>query len=262
MADVIFNGTDRRKPFGMAEVSLTIGDVDEEQERPPIFSWQTGALIVALMLIAWGVWWSLQPPTADGLYNRIMGRVGDESIDSVRSAEDDIRSFLNQFSDDPRAKKIRGYQREIDLYQQDNKISGAENPTPVERAYSDALGYASSEPEKSAAKLQAVIDLYAAQSDASLPAGNCIELARRHLKLLRQEIATFAAEQLPLIQSRLDRADSLKSDEPQRAAAMYRAVIELYSAKPWAATAVERAKAALKAGEKNDKLESNEEAKK
>src|SRR5438034_1272882 len=31
MADVIFNGTDGRKPMGMAEVSLTIGGVDEEQ---------------------------------------------------------------------------------------------------------------------------------------------------------------------------------------------------------------------------------------
>ncbi|HEX7862596.1 MAG TPA: chromosome segregation protein SMC [Verrucomicrobiae bacterium] len=30
MADVIFNGTDYRKPLGMAEVSLTIGDVDAE----------------------------------------------------------------------------------------------------------------------------------------------------------------------------------------------------------------------------------------
>ncbi len=31
MADVIFNGTDGRKPLGMAEVSLTIGGVDDEQ---------------------------------------------------------------------------------------------------------------------------------------------------------------------------------------------------------------------------------------
>ncbi|HIG28752.1 MAG TPA: chromosome segregation protein SMC [Verrucomicrobiales bacterium] len=30
MADVIFNGTDRRKPLAMAEVELTIGDVDED----------------------------------------------------------------------------------------------------------------------------------------------------------------------------------------------------------------------------------------
>src|SRR6201982_757616 len=33
MADIIFNGTDGRKPLGMAEVSLTIGDVDQEHLR-------------------------------------------------------------------------------------------------------------------------------------------------------------------------------------------------------------------------------------
>jgi chromosome segregation protein len=33
MADVIFNGTDGRKPLGMAEVSLTLGEVDEENLR-------------------------------------------------------------------------------------------------------------------------------------------------------------------------------------------------------------------------------------
>ncbi len=33
MADVIFSGTDARKPMGMAEVSLTLGDVDAEQLR-------------------------------------------------------------------------------------------------------------------------------------------------------------------------------------------------------------------------------------
>jgi len=30
MADVIFNGTDGRKPLGMAEVSLTIGGMDQD----------------------------------------------------------------------------------------------------------------------------------------------------------------------------------------------------------------------------------------
>lgn len=33
MADVIFNGTDNRKQLGLAEVSLTLGDVDTEQVR-------------------------------------------------------------------------------------------------------------------------------------------------------------------------------------------------------------------------------------
>src|SRR5438874_1940818 len=33
LADVIFNGTDGRKPMGMAEVALTIGDVDQNLLR-------------------------------------------------------------------------------------------------------------------------------------------------------------------------------------------------------------------------------------
>src|SRR5258708_23135417 len=33
MADVIFNGTDGRKPIGMAEVSITLGDLNEEHLR-------------------------------------------------------------------------------------------------------------------------------------------------------------------------------------------------------------------------------------
>src|SRR3979409_599145 len=33
MADIIFNGTDGRRPMGMAEVSLTLGGVDEENLR-------------------------------------------------------------------------------------------------------------------------------------------------------------------------------------------------------------------------------------
>jgi len=33
MADVIFTGTDGRKPMGMAEVSLTLGDMDEDHLR-------------------------------------------------------------------------------------------------------------------------------------------------------------------------------------------------------------------------------------
>jgi hypothetical protein len=80
-------------------------------------------------------------------------------------------------------------------------------------------------------------------------------LARRRLKQLHEETAAHAAEQLPPLQDRLDRIDELKTTEPQRAAAMYRAIIELYSPKPWAAPAVERAKAALKDGEKSDKVD-------
>lgn len=41
-----------------------------------------------------------------------------------------------------------------------------------------------------------------------------------------------------MIQDRLSAADALQSSDPNRAEAMYRAVVELYGQKPWAAEPV------------------------
>jgi hypothetical protein len=232
-----------------------LGRFEVEEPHQAWISLNTVVLIAALLMVGGGMWYFLQPPSADGLYNRIMGHVGDESLESIKTAEDDIQFFLDQFSNDSRAKKIRGYQREIELDRQERKLLRSESRTLLERAYLDALSYSQSEPEKCAVKLQAVIDLYAPQSDEFLPMGSCIELARRHLKQLQEEMAAYAAEQLPYLQTRLELIDAVKTTDPQRAEAMYRAIVELYSAKSWAAPAVQRAKAALKEGENSDKIE-------
>ena len=79
---------------------------------------------------------------------------------------------------------------------------------------------------------------------------------------MQQEIADIAAEQLPQLQARLDRADEVKATEPDRAAAMYGAVVELYSSKPWAAPAVERAKTALAEGPKSKKTDGEKKSEK
>ena len=92
-----------------------LGDVDEEEDRPPMFSWQTGALVLALVLVALSVYWFLQPPTADALAGRIDAKVADDSIDSIRRAKDDIKEFLDRYSSDRRAKTYRKYQQKIEL---------------------------------------------------------------------------------------------------------------------------------------------------
>ena len=55
-----------------------------------------------------------------------------------------------------------------------------------------------------------------------------------------------SAEQLSLIQERSHAADDLRKSEPEQAGAMYRAVVELYGEKPWAADAVRRARRPLR----------------
>ncbi len=85
-------------------------DQAEEEESRPWFSWQTGALVAALLLLWAGAWWALQPPSADTLYNRITEKTADQSIGSIRDAEGDIHDFLNRYSRDNRAAKIREFE--------------------------------------------------------------------------------------------------------------------------------------------------------
>jgi serine/threonine-protein kinase len=226
--------------------------VEEEEARPALISFQTWALALALISLGLSVWWFLQPPTAEALYERIAARTADESTASILQAEGEIREFLGRYPDDHRAARLREYEKEIELHRLERKfeqrvkgLAGTEKLLPIERAYLEAISYVRLEPERGMAKLQALIDLYAQRDDASGPTGQCLTLARRRLAQLRQEEAEHTGEQLDLLQQRLDAADQARSSDPQRAQAMYRAAIELYGDKPWAADAVRRAREAL-----------------
>ncbi len=226
-----------------------LGDVDEE-ERPPMFSWQTGALVMALILIAFSVWWFLQPPTANTLAGRIDASVADDSINSIRRAEDDIKDFLNRYSSDRRAKTYRKYQQRIELddlqRRFDRGLTDENDMSPIGRAYTEALHYLNLDPEVGMAKLQAIVDLYGQPNREPGPDELCLILARQRLTQLREEVKKRSAEQISLLQDRLNAADAVRKSEPEQARAMYQAVVELYRDKPWAADTVRHARKALK----------------
>ena len=124
-------------------------------------------------------------------------------------------------------------------------LAGGEPLQPVERAYVEAVNYARLAPELGIAKLQALIDLYAEPTEDVGARGRCLELAQRRLAELRDTVAQQSAGELALIKDASDAADALRKRSPKAAEAMYRAVVELYAAKPWAAAAVRRARKAL-----------------
>jgi hypothetical protein len=103
------------------------------------------------------------------------------------------------------------------------------------------------DPDVGLAKFQAIIDLYGSAGDRSGPTAQCVELARRRVAQLREQLDMQAQEHLALILDRLDEADRIRPRDPVRAEAAYRAVLELYAGKPWAAEAVHRARQALAA---------------
>jgi serine/threonine-protein kinase len=89
------------------------------------------------------------------------------------------------------------------------------------------------------------LDLYGRGGETSGPTSDCLQLTRRRLEEVRKELDRAAADLQAMVEDRLAVADGIGRDDPQRARAMYQAVIELYGEKPWAAPSVRRARAAL-----------------
>jgi serine/threonine-protein kinase len=229
-----------------------LGKDETDESKPAIISLQTWALLAGLLLVGFGVLYFLQPPTPDSLYARIAPHTVDGKIESLGLAEDDIRAFLEQFPNDPRASKLRKFQHEIDLDALERQFNhrvngyvGTEDLLPIERAYLEVISYERISPEQCIAKLQALVDLYQYSSEMAGPTGDCLTLAHRRMEQLKKDIEKYAPQQLDIIRKRLDEADSLLSTDPKHAQAMYRAVIELYTDKPWAADVVRRAQTAL-----------------
>ena len=94
-------------------------------------------------------------------------------------------------------------------------------------------------------ELQALVDLYNHSEIGKGTTEICLQLASRRLVRLRKEVEQIATKQLDVLNERLDAADKLRSEQPERAAAIYRAVVKLYADKPWAAEPVRRARKAL-----------------
>ena len=222
-----------------------LGMLEEDEPRPPMFSWETGALVAALLLVGFTIWWFLQPPTADSLYARI--KAG-SSGGSPASIEKEVRDFLNRYSGDPRAEEVREYEREIDLDNLEQKFKSrlkgwgdTDNLQPIDRAYLEAQRYLQIDKDLCARKLQAIIDLYGDRGNNPESPGLCLTLAQRQLEKLKKENKKIAAEQLEVLTQRLDAADALMAGNPERAKDMYRAVVTLYADKPWAQDLVRRA---------------------
>jgi hypothetical protein len=78
-----------------------------------------------------------------------------------------------------------------------------------------------------------------------------LTLAERELTKLRKSIGARAKEQLPMLRDRLLAAERLQATSPAEAAAMYRALIDLYVDQPWAAELIGEAREQLKSMEKN-----------
>ena len=222
--------------------------VDSDEQPHPLFSLQTGILMVALVIVGLASWYILRPYTPESLYAKIGNLMADQSL---VAAETYVTQFLLRFPTDARAERVRGYQREIELYKLEQKLKlkgrlwGREGMSPMERAYIEAENYAWLSPDRGLAKFQALVELYEDRADVNNPIGQWVELARRQIKRLRANVEAVNAQSLQQVESRLRTADQVRTKDPAAARAIWQAVVELYRDRPWAHDAVQRAEAAL-----------------
>jgi serine/threonine-protein kinase len=222
----------------------------EEHRRPlaSLVSPQTWCLVFALVAVGLITLYFLQPPSADTLYQRIAENV-DGTASSLSQVEGEIKDFLDRYPDDHRVPQLREYQEEIELYHLERRFerrvhgnAGGERLMPIERAYLEAIRYARIDPERGLMKLQALVDLHGQGSDVTGPPAQCLELARRRIAQIRAELDRAAADLRIMLEHRLDEADALRHTDPNRAHAIYRAIVELYADNPLVAELVERAR--------------------
>ncbi|MGA2032206.1 MAG: protein kinase [Thermoguttaceae bacterium] len=230
-------------------------DLDRPETATPRPAWvspQTWVLAGSLLVVGLAIWYFLQPPSADRLYDRVAARAAENSIDALEQAEGDIQQFLTRYSSDWRSEQLRGYEDQIELHRLEHRIelrakglAANESLMPVEQTYLEALAYARLSPELGMAKFQALLALYDTQGERQGPTGRYLQLAHRRLTQLGEQLEQQSPAHLALLQDRLNEADRLRRTEPARAERIYRAVVELYGEKPWAATVVRRARNAL-----------------
>ena len=173
----------------------------------------------------------------------------------------------------------RRLERQLDRKNHDSTLSA------IEYAYVEAIQTVKSDPERGIEKLRAFVDMFsfekgpdennnesapAAESDEppsntldlragendaaaenntggfnkTLP-GQCVVLAKRRLEKVREESLLREKQQIELLEGRLELAETISSTDPERAAAIRRAVITFCAEKEWAKPTVEKARQAL-----------------
>ena len=168
-----------------------------------------------------------------------------------REIDDEVAEFLSRFPEDPRSVEVRSYADELELQRLarrlrvQSRLRGDAATHPAEQIYADAVALVDADPSQAATMLTDLLALYPPAEVADDVVRPYLVLAERQLDKLQQTLKQRAGEQLPRLVERLASAKRLEVNAPQRAAAMYEALVRLYADEPWAAHVVEQAKRRL-----------------
>jgi hypothetical protein len=200
------------------------------------------------------VWFLNKPLTADQLYDRITTRAANANPEALAELAPLTKDFLGRFPEEPRKAEIESIAQTIDLDRLERrlrmrlKLGGAgANLTAEEAAYLTAMSVKELNPELALRRLKALVDVYQTGSNSGEAGQKCIELARRQIKEIENQMKSLAGAHSEAVEEQLRQADRLAKDAGSRAraVAIWKGVIDLYESQPWAAKHVAEAKERL-----------------
>jgi serine/threonine-protein kinase len=215
---------------------------------------QLAGLVAALAGLGWLGWWLTRPASADSVFAEITAYIAEEGDHDLGPIESEIREFLTRFPDDPRAEDVAQLSEELKLQRRERQLRkgllpGADGAHPISAVFSEAIRLRDQDPVRAAALLEDLLALYPAidkdVAELSEDQRTNLRLAERELSMLRARLAERAAEQLPELKRLVAAARRLEESDPTQAAAMYRALVDLYEQQDWAAPAVREARERL-----------------
>jgi serine/threonine protein kinase len=220
------------------------------EESTPLWL-KIAPLVLGVVAIAALIWYATRPVTADALYKQIMAAAESTETQSLATVETEMQQFLQLFPGDDRGKEIKSLLEELNLYRLERRYrrrarfrSGIDSLTVPERAYVAAIRFAEDDPFEALVKLRALVDVYSGmEQDDDIE--KCLRLAAEQIASIEERAKTITAENLDLINQRLDAADAIEATDSVKANTIRQGIISLYQNEPWADAAVQRARQAI-----------------
>lgn len=256
---------DSVSPLGSPPNDRTLGDstaasksshftrVDEFMADAPRDQWQAGGrfdtvqllsigLLGSLLLVLlWGSYLWLQPPTADQLWEEIERAADSQQEERLLGIAGSVERFMAQHADDPRVEQVQLLAEEIELIKTMRTIrrratvaaGGAPPVDPVERMFADAVQMRGSDPVAAARRMSALLDLLHPDLPLTDQQVRLRRLVERELRELVKESAEPATNR-----ARQRLAEQVRQAQTHLSGAAlqryYRALSELFSDQPWA----------------------------
>jgi serine/threonine protein kinase len=230
----------------------------EQQEHPSNHwvQWLSIAAMVAMLIGALGLFiWSTRRPSADELYQTMVGARERDDLISLRSQLD---FFKRLYPDDPRAAELEPYLAEVDSTRILRRLrlamvreGGDDYLSPYEQSFVEAMRVAERDPRKAKQMLQHWLDVYdPGTGDGEQTYAEADRQLRAIAIAARQEVHRLSSFKQPSIDSRaadlirrIDwAAETLSGVEYRK---LLEGTISLYQSKDWATPAIEVAQKRL-----------------